>query len=253
MTRAEVYLLATGVVIGLAVFVVADNRAAASQTGHALTPAHARLVFARDCAVCHGTEGTGSRRGPSLVDVGAASADYEMSTGRMPLASPAAKPLRHAPAYSPALIRALTRIVAGFGSGPPIPHVALAGANVAPGGTVFRLNCAGCHQAVGSGGALINREAPALTQSTPTQVAEAVRTGPGQMPSFGIAALTTQQVANVAAFVQTLHHPNDRGGLSIWHLGPVPEGGIALVVGLGLAVLVTMWIGDREPRQETQQ
>ena len=48
-------------------------------------------------------------------------------------------------------------------------------------------------------GALIRREAPALHSSTPTQIAEAIRVGPGQMPAFGDAALTDEQMASVVA------------------------------------------------------
>jgi ubiquinol-cytochrome c reductase cytochrome c subunit len=205
-------------------------------------------LYSGACATCHGPSGHGTRRGPSLVGVGAASADYELSTGRMPLADPEATPERHRPAYSPATIRAVVRLVAGFGPGPAIPSVTIRRADVAAGATLYRLNCAACHQAVGSGGALVQREAPALTHATPTQVGEAIRVGPGQMPSFGRAALSDREMSEVAAYVVVLHHPDDAGGLSIWHLGPVPEGAVAILVGLGLAVLATMWIGDREPR-----
>ncbi len=205
-------------------------------------------IYQSDCAICHGPFGEGSKKAPPLVDVGAASADYELSTGRMPLSHAGQTPQRHPPKYSRRTIAALVHLVATFGAGPAIPTVDLRTADVAEGGVLYRLNCAACHQAVGSGGALVQREAPDLTHATPTQVAEAVRIGPGQMPAFGTAALNEHQVDDVAAYVQQLRHPDDAGGLSIWHLGPVPEGGIAIFVGLGLAVLATRWIGDREPR-----
>ena len=170
----------------------------------------------------------------------------------MPLSDPDETARRHTPKYSRATIDGLVEIVAGFGPGPAIPDVDLRGADVAAGGEVYRLNCAACHQSAGQGGALEDREAPPLTQSTPTQVAEAVRLGPGQMPSFGTAAIDDQDLNDLAAYVQTLRKPDDAGGLAIWHLGPVPEGAIALIVGLGLAVLITVWIGDREPTRSTR-
>jgi ubiquinol-cytochrome c reductase cytochrome c subunit len=163
----------------------------------------------------------------------------------MPLPDPDAKPQRQPPAYSPETIDALIAMVADFGNGPAVPHVDLSDADVAAGGTLYRLNCAACHQSTGAGGALVQREAPSLSHSTPVQVAEAVRLGPGQMPEFGTAALDDTQLRDVAAYVQYLRHPDDPGGLSIWHLGPVPEGGVAILVGLALAVLATTWIGSR--------
>lgn len=258
MKHYEAISLAACLVIApILVATAGSSRDAAAAVSPAKQPATTdppsddpRVVFLSDCAVCHGPTGEGSTRGPSLVGVGAASADYMLTTGRMPLASPDAHPQRSKVRYSPQLVSGLTRIVAEFGDGPPIPDVDIRNADVAAGGEAYRLNCAACHQAVGSGGALINREAPTLVHSTPRQVVEALRIGPGQMPSFGTAALDENQARDVAAYVQTLRNPDDRGGLSIWHLGPVPEGGVALVVGLGLAALITMWIGSREPKEQ---
>jgi ubiquinol-cytochrome c reductase cytochrome c subunit len=259
LNRAAAATMAGCVAVAAFTFVVVDQQAeaagaadgATSTTSAASTSPAITRLYAGACATCHGPTGAGTRRGPSLMRVGAADADYELSTGRMPLADPDATPQRHRPAYSPATVRALVRVVAGFGPGPAIPHVRTTGTDVATGGTLYRLNCAACHQSAGGGGALVEREAPDLTHATPTQVAEAVRVGPGQMPSFGRAALSDTELADVAAYVQQLRHPNDAGGLPIWHLGPVPEGGIAIVVGLGLAVLATMWIGNREPRESS--
>ena len=40
-----------------------------------LSTSDARGVYLRDCAVCHGADGSGTARGPTLIDVGRASAD----------------------------------------------------------------------------------------------------------------------------------------------------------------------------------
>ena len=45
-----------------------------------------RDLFLTSCASCHGAEGAGTDLGPSLEDAGAAAADFQLSTGRMPLA-----------------------------------------------------------------------------------------------------------------------------------------------------------------------
>ena len=51
---------------------------------------------------------------------------------------------------------------------------------------LYQLNCAACHVASGSGAAIGGgRDAPDLMESTPTEIGEAIRIGPGAMPVFG--------------------------------------------------------------------
>ena len=208
------------------------------------TSADAMTTYLADCAVCHQADGSGSPRGPSLRDVGRASIDYMVTTGRMPLAEPTDRLERRKPRYTPDQQQALVDYVTGLsGGGPDIPTVDLATADVAAGGEDFREQCAACHAWSGTGGALLEREAPGLGAATPTQIAEAIRTGPGTMPVFGAAALDDQQLNNTTAFVDSLKHTDDRGGLPLAHIGPVTEGAIAIVVGLGLLLLGVRWIG----------
>jgi ubiquinol-cytochrome c reductase cytochrome c subunit len=80
-----------------------------------------------------------------------------------------------------------------------------------------------------------------LNDSTPTQVAEAVRVGPGTMPIFGENAIGSRELSDLAVYVQALQSPRDRGGYALWHLGPLPEGMLALasvaVLAASLAVI----------------
>src|SRR5205085_11353855 len=109
------------------------------------------------------------------------------------------------------------------GGGPDIPRLGVG--DLAEGGDLFRLQCAACHAWAGDGGALLHVDVPSLHASSPNVVAEAVRVGPGQMPAFGEAALTDEQLASVVAYVRHLDHARDEGGRPLWHLGPVAEGG----------------------------
>jgi ubiquinol-cytochrome c reductase cytochrome c subunit len=239
---------------------------AAQVTGPAAADA-AKDLYLSDCGVCHGDDGHGTNRGPTLVGVGRASLDYQLTTGRMPIAPVGRAPepgdplrplpnqgvpeldepvKRHAPAYPPETVAALVDYVhrlAG-GGGPDIPRVTGAGGDLAEGGKLFRLQCAACHAWAGDGGALLHVDAPSLHSSTPTQIAEAIRLGPGQMPAFGDAALTDEQTASVVAYVSHLNDVSDRGGRPLWHLGPVAEGGLALLALAGLMVFLR-WIGER--------
>jgi ubiquinol-cytochrome c reductase cytochrome c subunit len=238
------------VLIGIAVFLCARPAGArpTQLSPASISPASLRTVFLGDCAVCHGSTGRGTAAGPSLLGVGPAAIDYWVSTGRMPLAQDhhGARIDRRAPRYPPAEIAALVDYVAQLtGGGPAIPHPSTAGADAATGGVLYRLNCAACHSWAGTGGALEDREAPSLFAASPTQIAEAVRTGPEPMPTFGQAALTDEQLADVIAYIRVLDHADNRGGSPLWHAGPLAEGAVAIVIGLGALLIVTRLIGTR--------
>jgi ubiquinol-cytochrome c reductase cytochrome c subunit len=226
-----------------------------------------RVIYLRDCAVCHGADAAGTVYGPSLQGVGAAAVDYWVSTGRMPLLQgldrPAKSPVqqprpgqqlpdtfalirRHPPLYPPDVIAGLVSYVASItGPGPGIPQVDLAAASLPRGGELYREQCAACHAWGGDGGALLNIQAPALHSATSVQVAEAVRVGPDNMPAFGTAAISPEDLNSVVAYVKYLNHPSNRGGHPLWHLGPVAEGGVAWILGMGILLVTVRWIGDR--------
>jgi ubiquinol-cytochrome c reductase cytochrome c subunit len=227
----------------------------------------AQVLYQRDCAICHGAAGDGTRLGPSLRNAGRAALHYYVSTGRMPLLKTARtdsrgrprvpapghfavdadmRPQRRTPPYTPRQIRELVDYASALtGPGPDVTGVDLGAGNVPRGGELFRLNCAACHSWAGEGGALLHREAPSLARSTALQAAEAVRVGPGEMPAFGAAALDDQQLADVVAYVEELQHARDPGGSALWHLGPVAEGAVALIIGMGAIVTFLRWIGER--------
>lgn len=87
-----------------------------------------------------------------------------------------------------------------------------------------------------------NRNAPSLMNQSSANVVAAVRFGPGQMPAFNAAALSDQQVADITAYVQTLRSPPQPGGFSFPIPGPVPEGLVAVALGLGGALLAAIWV-----------
>ena len=227
-------------------------RATAQPRPQAGPPAIVRTWLA-DCATCHGADARGTNRGPSLIAVGRASVDYYLTTGRMPITNPAVQlgnpnqvVRRHEPYYPPATITALEDYIDTLtgGTGPGIPSVD-PHANLAPGGDAFRLQCAACHAWAGDGGALLHREAPQLHDATPTQIAEAVRTGPGLMPAFGTAAVNNRQLDELVAYVRYLDHPEDRGGNPLWHLGPFAEGFVAWAIGMVALLFTIRWIGEK--------
>jgi ubiquinol-cytochrome c reductase cytochrome c subunit len=66
------------------------------------------------------------------------------------------------------------------------------------------------------------------------------------MPVFGPDAIDEHALASIVRYVGYLRAPEDRGGLGLGHLGPIPEGFVAWVVGLGLLVVALRWIGTRD-------
>jgi ubiquinol-cytochrome c reductase cytochrome c subunit len=207
-----------------------------------------RQLYAASCAGCHGLDGRGVRgSGPSLRGVGAQAVDFYLSTGRMPLDDPGEEPVRQHPAYTHRQIQALVAYVAGSFGGPPIPAVDTAAGNLSAGREAFTSHCAGCHQILGEGGIVTGGAVPDLHEATPTQVAEAMRVGPFLMPRFSERTVDQRTLNDIAAYVQYANHPHDEGGWGIGHLGPIPEGMVAWLIGLLGLVLVTRAIGDRTP------
>jgi ubiquinol-cytochrome c reductase cytochrome c subunit len=210
-------------------------------------PGDGRVLYVTGCSSCHGLEGRGTRLGPPLPGVGAAAADFYLSTGRMPLDEPRAQAVRKPPAYTPAEIRAITNYVAGLGGGPAIPVVTPATGDLALGNQLYTANCAACHNSAGSGGALGQAVfAPGVRQADPVQIAEAIRVGPGDMPVFGPDTLDGHEVDSVVRYLLHLRQAGDRGGAPLGRLGPVPEGMVAWVAGLGPMLLAAFWIGTRQ-------
>jgi len=202
-------------------------------------------LFAQGCASCHGADLRGRPgQGPSLRGAGAAAADFYLSTGRMPIADPKIEPERAKPAYPRADIDALVAYVGSFG-GPAVPRVDPRRGRLPAGLEAFTENCAGCHQVAGRGGIVTGAAVPPLQDSTPTQIAEAIRVGPYLMPKFSERQIDATKLADISRYVISTRRLDDRGGWGIGHIGPIPEGMIAwLLAGLVL-VGVARVIGER--------
>ncbi len=240
------------VVVGVALGLISVGYALASPgrggTSAVAAPddaAQGQRLYNQSCISCHGRNLQGvPSRGPSLVGVGAAAVDFQVSTGRMPAPYQAAQIPRKPPVFDEAQARQLAAYVQSIGGGPEIPTGSLSDGDLARGGRLFRLNCASCHNFVGEGGALSSgKYAPPLRKATRTQVYEAMLTGPQSMPVFGDNQLTPQEKQDIIAYVESLKHERDPGGLAIGRIGPVPEGLVVWLLGIGLVLIATLWIG----------
>jgi ubiquinol-cytochrome c reductase cytochrome c subunit len=256
-------LIALAIMLG-SIFFITTGAARGQNSLVSTNPADivaGQQLFESHCQSCHGYQGGGAT-GPALVSVGAAAADFYLSTGRMPLNNPGNQAIAHRPFFDPQQIReivayvnALPVITKTFVFGPTIPTVAPLCPTVTPakgcvtlsqGQQAFVLNCAACHQAAGSGGMLSKGNViPSLHNANMTQTAEAIRIGPKPMPTFSTAQMSDQEMSAIAHYVQFLHQPADPGGLGISHFGPVAEGFVGVILGFGALLLAVRMIGTR--------
>jgi ubiquinol-cytochrome c reductase cytochrome c subunit len=233
--------------VGYAVLTNANATASSPATPNSAQIAEGRDLFVEDCATCHGLYAQGTTDvAPSLIGVGAAAVDFQVSTGRMPLKEPGAEAVRKPPQLNPTQTKAVAAYIQSLGGGPPIPsaaQVSSAGANVGLGQQLFVANCAACHNFEGAGGALTDGKfAPSLVQSTPTQIYEAMLTGPEAMPVFNDLTITPQEKRDIIAYVTQVRAEPNPGGFSLGRIGPVTEGLVAFLGLLFFMVLAALWI-----------
>lgn len=255
---AVAVLLLTLVAAGGAYAAVAPPSQTKAQAATSTQIDEGRKLFAIGCASCHGLDGEGQVRddgtvlGPSLIGVGAASVDFQVGTGRMPMAAPGVQASRKEVAYSDEQIEQLAAFVASLAPGPDVPSeeaVNPALGNIARGGELFRANCASCHNTTGQGGALsYGKEAPSLVDVEPRHIYEAMITGPQAMPVFNDETLTPENKRDIIAFLDNIQNEPDPGGLGIGRAGPVSEGLWAWLVGIGALIGAAAWIVTRSAK-----
>jgi ubiquinol-cytochrome c reductase cytochrome c subunit len=210
------------------------------------------VLYVANCATCHGIQGEGTRDGPNLIGSGAANVDFMLQTGRMPQPAPGVEVRRGRPVFSQAEIEALVAYVASFGAGPPIPDVQVnESSDLAAGRAAYIATCAACHGAAGSGDTVgVGAVAPPLLDTPPTQVGEAIRIGPGEMPAFDTRQVSDRDLSSIAAYLAFLRTKAAPGGAPVGGVGPVAEGYVAWIVYLGGLLLVTRWIERRRQRSD---
>jgi ubiquinol-cytochrome c reductase cytochrome c subunit len=239
-------LLVAGLCYGTVTGIGAASAASHSVSGGPLV-AQGKTIFSQQCASCHGQFAQGvPNAGPSLIGVGAAAVDFQVSTGRMPAKEPVAQQPRKPVEFHPQEIRALAAYIASLAGGPAIPSAADVNpktGNSGFGQQLFVADCAQCHNFVGAGGALTyGKYAPPLTKSTPRQIFEAMLTGPEAMPVFNNTTITPQQKRDIIAYITKSRTEPNPGGFSLGRVGPVTEGIVAFVGLMLFMVLAAMWI-----------
>jgi ubiquinol-cytochrome c reductase cytochrome c subunit len=208
-------------------------------------------LYATYCASCHGDRGQGSNVAPSLIGRSASYVHFMLDTGRMPAAAPDVNEIPSSPRFTEHQMAQLVDYILSFSPQKASSSLPLImPGNINRGRKLFAENCAQCHGATGDGASVGSENvAPSLDTATVFQVGEAIRAGPGVMPRFGPDVLSDADVNDVAHYVNFVEtHGNipdgpNAGGFPLAHLGPVAEGFVAWLFGLGVLVLFVRLIG----------
>jgi len=206
-----------------------------------------RQIFLKGCSSCHGLNAEGAQIAPSLIGVGAASVDFQVGTGRMPMADMSTQAMRKDPIYDAEETAALAAYVATLAPGPAIPAESSLNyerdGSTAEGGELFRNNCAMCHNFAGQGGALSQgKYAPTLMGVEPKHIYEAMVTGPQSMPVFSDKTITPEEKLSIIKWIKAAENEPNLGGASLGRVGPVTEGLLGWVLGLGMLIGVAVWL-----------
>ena len=246
LTPVVLMLLALLVTGGL--YAVLSPTSASADTAATNDIEAGEKLFQANCATCHGINAEGRDEVPSLIGVGAASVNFQVGTGRMPMQMNSPQAPAKPAQFDAEQTNQLAAYVASLGPGPATPteeQVNPELGDASNGSAIFRTNCAMCHNAVGAGGALSEgKYAPALTGTTPTHIYEAMLTGPQSMPVFNDATITPEEKRDVIAYLVE-QREGSAGGADLGSLGPVSEGLWVWVVGIGALIGCAVWIGAK--------
>lgn len=202
-------------------------------------------LFQANCASCHGLSAQGTDAGPNLHGVGAAAVDFQVGTGRMPLAQSGPQAEQKPVQFTDEQVAALAAYVASLAPGPAIPDEALltSGSDVSNGAELFRVNCAMCHNVSAAGGALTEgKYAPGLNETSALHMYAAMVTGPQNMPVFGDMNLSDEDKRDIISALLFQQQAVPVGGFTLGSLGPVSEGLFVWIFGIGALVAITVWI-----------
>ena len=177
--------------------------------------------------------------GPPLVGVGAAAVDFQVGTGRMPMAQPGAQAQRKPPVFTEEEIAALAAYVASLGAGPAIPDesdYSIEGLSdeereeaIVRGGQIFLTNCTACHNFEGSGGAMPRGGyAPKIRGVDPKYIYEAMLTGPQAMDTFSNGNLSPEEKRDVIAYLAVARGPARLRRVRPRRHGPGQRGAVRL-------------------------
>ncbi len=173
----------------------------------------------------------------------------------MPMAQSAPQAPVKDPEYTAEETRQLAAYIASLAPGPAIPddeYTDISGKTVEQireGGEFFRTNCTACHNSVGAGGALPGgKYAPKLDGVSAKHIAEAMITGPQQMPVFSDDVITPEDKSNIIAYIKQVQ---DQPTTAAWPAAASARWSTACSPGSSASaasLIAAIWIGAHGAR-----
>jgi ubiquinol-cytochrome c reductase cytochrome c subunit len=256
---AAFVVLALGLAFAGALFAAFVSPSASADTGESAAQqiANGKALYTSSCSSCHGKAAEGTNLGPSLIGVGSASVDFQVSTGRMPAKQLGAQVEAKPNIFSTQQVQDMAAYVQSLGGGPQIPapsQYAFDQNAVALGGQLFRETCSQCHNFAGEGGALTDGKfAPKLTGTNPQQIYEAMLTGPQNMPVFNDKVIPPAEKRAIVSYLTASRNEPNYGGAGLGRLGPVSEGLFIWTIGLIALLLCAVWIAAHTTKASAEK
>lgn len=209
--------------------------------------AEGKEIFLKGCSSCHGLNLEGGAVAPSLIGVGAASVDFQVGSGRMPMKDMSQQAMRKAPLYTEEEVAAIAAYVANLAIGPrAYTNEEIEwerDGNTAEGGELFRNNCAMCHNFAGQGGALTQgKYAPSVMGVPVKHIYEVMITGPQSMPVFSDKVVTPEEKLSIIKWIKAAENEPNLGGAALGRVGPVTEGLLVWTFGIGILIAAAVWL-----------
>lgn len=119
---ASIALLLVGLFVSGGAYALFTGAATASDNvPSAVEVETGKALFSANCASCHGLNAEGTKAGPSLLGVGALAVEFQVGTGRMPMAGSGPQAEKKPVQFSQADIDAMAAWVATLAPGPGLP------------------------------------------------------------------------------------------------------------------------------------
>ena len=210
-------------------------------------------LFVSNCATCHGMNADGTDNGYSLVGVGAASVEFQVGTGRMPLQMQGPQAQQKPPQFNDEQTSQMAAYVgiAGRRTGcargcstwmrtrATPPAVVSCSGSTAPCATTPQQPAA--HSPRGSS------RRPLMGSIRGSHYTLAMSTGPQNMPVYNDANIPPEDKRDIIAFLKNDHFQSSPGGFSLGSFGPVSEGLLIWTLGLALLIGSMVWLTSRSP------
>ena len=70
-------------------------------------------------------------------------------------------------------------------------------------------------------------------------------TGPQSMPVFGDGTISSEEKRAIIRYIRELDQEPNPGGFGLGRIGPVAEGAVIWIIGIGALIFLAIWLAGR--------